>query len=258
MKGIRSALIFGAVLLLPVLWMWFWVGYLLDAASHNHGQTSFGVVMVFPGALIIAVVLGAMAGLIQPDPRHSAKKLFPAIAWLLAWLVASGIYIFFLASHGRAESHAHALSSSILFWGTLIALAAWFGVLYRKGRQVRAAVFRPPRTLREARLRKRNLERDLRRLRWMRRNPGAVFAFLAGALVILSCFCFIPAYATSAENLAVLHAIGIVFGSAYLIWLVALLKTLVAGQWHEYIDEHTLRTEEHLSRIESALERLAG
>jgi len=238
--------------------MWFWVRYVLDAANHNHEQTRLGVVMVFPGSLIIAVVLGAIAGLIQPDPRHPAKRLLPAIAWLLTGLVLAGIYIFFLASHGRAGTRGHSPAPSTLFWSTLIALIAWFGILYRQGRRVRNAAFQPPRTPLQAKLRRKRLQRDLERLRWMRRRPGVVLAFLVGALGVLSCVFFIPAQEKNADTLAVLHAFGVVFGIAYLIWLGAFLKTLVTGRWEQYIDFYIRQNEERLTQVEAVLGRSAA
>jgi hypothetical protein len=257
MNRIRSALIFGAVLSLPVLWMGFWVRYVLDVASHGHGQTSFGVVMVFPGSLIVAIMLGTMASIVLPDPRHSPKHILRAIAWLLTGLVWSGIYFYFRTSDRRMGPHGHTLGPSILFWCTLIALIAWFGVLYRQGRRVRNTVPLPPRTLHQARLRRKRLEQDLARLHWMRRRPGAVCALLAGALVVLSCFFFMPADPRNADTLAVLHAFGIVFGIAYLIWFVAFLKTLVTGGWKQYIDFYIRQTEERLSQVDAALGKLA-
>jgi uncharacterized membrane protein len=95
-------------------------------------------------------------------------------------------------------------------------------------------------------------ERIVKRLRFLRRHPSAVLAFILVGLVVMSALAFFAPDRPHDEHPIVLHLFFGVFALAYLVFLILFLYAWIANRWESYVDSSIRLTEERLAKARQA------
>jgi hypothetical protein len=98
------------------------------------------------------------------------------------------------------------------------------------------------------------MERNLRHLHFMKRHPSVVFLFCIAALIFLTGMALAPASCFTGQNINqihVAHALGFVFGSAYVVILLLFLYALLTKRWEPYMDASIAKLEAQLTQAKA-------
>ena len=182
------------------------------------------------------------------------NRIRPALIFGAVLLVSVGCSGFglWMLRDGAAHSHPRETECSLyyLFGGMTVVpviLTLLVNLIFPSER-VRLR-HRPDRTRSPIRIKR--LERNLKRLHFMRKHPSAVLAFILAALAVLGIGTFAPATEHELHQALGRRLLCAICGVAYLVMLVGFLYAWLSHRWESYLDVSIRQIEGRVAQAKS-------